>query len=215
MMASSRGSIFVYIFIAIVLFASLSYVIARASKSNTDSGSLERARLNAQSLIEYGGKAKVAVQDMKLNGVDAATLSFLKSGDAGYTTAPHTAKVFHPDGGGLPLTDFHEMLVSSVASPVAGIYMGRNAIDNVGSSADEVILSVRGIKKETCEKVNNYVVGSTTIPSTGASNHDDIFRTGSVDLTAGICASCAGKTIYCVSQTTPTIYTFYAVVDPN
>ncbi len=212
---SERGSIFFYILLGVVLFAALSYAVAAMLRGGGDAGSKEQSRLQAGAVVDYGSKAKIVVQDMKLSGIAADDLSFLKSGDAGYTTAPHTKKVFHPEGGGLPIPNLTGALVSETLTPVSGVYMTRMAIDDVGSTADDVVLSVRGVTRAVCEQINQALVGSTTIPSTGSNNHNALFVTGASDLTAALCASCAGKTALCVSQTGPTMYTFYRTVDPN
>jgi hypothetical protein len=215
MSANARGSVLFYILLAVVLFGALSYLVASMMRGSGDTGSTERAKLMAQSVADYTQKVKITVQDLKLSGIDAANLSFLKPGDAGYTTAPHTAKVFHPEGGGVPLQNFADALVTEVLSPVAGIYGIRMAVEEVGSTADDVIVSVRGVTRLVCEQLNDRLAGSTTIPSTGANNHEALFVTGAADLTAATCASCAGVSALCVSQTGPTIYTFYRVVDVN
>lgn len=214
-MNNQRGSILLYILIAVVLFAAIGFAVSRMMSGNADAGSREIARLGAQSILEYTQKAKLLVQDMKLNGVDTANLSFLKTGDAGYTTAPHTNKVFHPEGGGLPLPQLSPVLVADVFVPVSGVYMVRNVIEDVGSTADDVIVSIRGLRKNVCEELNKQLNGSTTIPSTGANNHNALFVTGGTDLDAGVCASCVAIPAKCVSQTGPTLYTFYSVIDAN
>jgi hypothetical protein len=214
-MNSQRGNMLFYILIAIVLFAAISFMVSRMLSGGGDAGSRETAKLGAQSILEYVQKAKITVQDMKLNGVDTANLSFLKSGDAGYTTAPHTNKVWHPDGGGLPMPQLNRVLVTDTFSPVSGVYMVRNMVENIGSSADDVIISFRGLRKVVCEELNRQMISSTTIPSTGANNHNALFVTGATDLDNGICPSCVAVPAKCVSQTGPTLYTFYSVIDAN
>ena len=212
---TQRGSALFYILLGVVLMAALAYTVSNMLRGGADTGSAERAKLGAQALMEYAQKAKLAVTDMKLNGVDGATLSFLKLGDAGYSTAPHTTKVFHPEGGALSLPNFADRYAPGSITPAAGIYMVRMAIENVGTTADDVIVSIRGLQQSVCEQLNKMLIGSTAIPSTGASNHDDLFIDSTADLTAATCAACAGKPALCVSQTTPTIYTFYSAIDPN
>jgi hypothetical protein len=210
-----RGNVLFYILIGVVLFAALGFAVSNMMRGEGDMATAETAKLGAQSILEYTQKAKITVQDMKLNGVETANLSFLKAGDAGYTTAPHTAKVFHPSGGGLPVPDFLRVLVGETLSPVMGVYMVRNVVEDVGSTADEVIVSVRSVKKAVCAELNRQISGSTIIPSTGANNHNALFITGATDLTVGVCASCVAIPAKCISQTGPTIYTFYSVIDAN
>ncbi len=210
-----RGSLLFYILLGVILFAALSYVVMNMVRSGGDYGASEQAKLQAHALVEYAQKAKITVQDMRLSGIAADDLVFLKSGDAGYTTAPHTNKVFHPNGGGLPITTFPDALAPGTLTPAASVYMTRTAIDDVGTAADDVIVSVRGVRADVCAAVNQNLVGSSTIPSTGANNHQALFITGASNLTTGVCAGCAGHGSLCVSQTGPTIYTFYSAIDPN
>lgn len=214
-MNNQRGSVLFYILLGVVLFAALSFVVGGMLRGSGDNGAIEQAKLQAQAIVEYGTKAKITVQDMKLAGIDAGQMSFLKTGDVGYGVAPHTKKVFHPEGGGLTVPNLTQAVVTETLAPVVGVYMTRMAVGNMGSTADDVVVSVRGVKKAVCEQINKALTNSTTIPSTGANNHNALFVTGASDLTAGVCASCAGKTGLCVSQTGPTIYTYYSVVDPN
>ena len=153
---------------------------------------------------------------MKIDGVATSALSFLQVGDGGYTTAPHTAKVFHPEGGGLSLPVLSGLVDTDVFGPDEGVYMTRMAIDGVGTVADDIILSVRGVTRAICQRIHEDLTGSTTIPNTGGDNHVDLFYSGNTDLTVALCAACEGVQAMCVEQTTgQTIYTFYSVVDPN
>jgi hypothetical protein len=215
MMTHAHGSILFYILLAVVLFAALAYAVSGMMRGGADFGGTEQARLHAQALVDYTQKVKITVQDMRLSGVAAADLSFLKSGDAGYTTAPHTKKIFHTSGGGVPLLNVLGAVVTDTLTPVTGIYGTRMAIDDVGGADDEVIISVRGVRKDVCEQINRALTGATTIPSTGANNHNALFVTGASDLTAAVCASCVARVSLCVSQTGPTVYTFYHAVDVN
>lgn len=215
MINSQRGSLFFYILIGVLLFAALSYVVASMLRGAGDYGGGEQAKLQAHAIVEYAEKAKITVQDMRLTGIAAADLVFLKLGDAGYTAAPHTNKVFHSNGGGLPIPTLIDAVVTTVLTPIVGVYMTRTAIDDVGTTEDDVVLSVRGVRADVCAKINDDLTGSTTIPSTGANNHEALFVTGAANLTAAVCAGCAGHLSLCVSQTGPTIYTFYSAVDPN
>lgn len=214
-MRSDRGSALFYILLGVVLFAALAYALTSMSRGTGDYGAGEQAKLQAQAVVDYAQKAKITVQDMRLSGIAADQLSFLKNGDAGYTTAPHTTKVFHPSGGGLPEQNLRGAVIDGSLTPDVGVYMDRMAIEDVGSTDDDVVFSVRGVRADVCARINLDLTGLDTIPSTGANNHEALFVTGVSDLTAATCAGCAGKTALCVSQTGPTIYTFYSVVDGN
>lgn len=210
-----RGMVLLYIFLGIVLLAALAAVLSGMLRVGGDTASSERDRLSAQSLLAYTEQAKTIVQRMRIDGVAASNLSFLKDGDAGYTTAPHTAKVFHPQGGALPLPRFRDELVSSSLTPTAGIYMARATLEGVDSAEMDVVLSIRGVRENVCASLNRQLTGSDHIPTTGVDNHDDLFINNTQALNAATCASCVGQTALCVMQTSPILYTFYRVVDGN
>lgn len=214
-MSNQRGNMLFYILIAVVLFAAVSFAAMRMMSGSGDAGAKETAKLGAQSILEYVQKAKITVQDMKLNGVETTNLSFLKDGDAGYTTAPHTNKVFHPDGGGLPVMQMSRVVTGETYTPVSGVYMVLNAFEGNGTAADDVVISFRGLRKAVCEELNRQLNNSTTIPATGINSHYGLFITGSNDMTTIRCASCEGRPSMCVTQSGQTLYTFYTVIDAN
>lgn len=213
--AHERGMVLLYIFLGIVLLAALAAVLSGMLRVGGDTASGERDRLSAQSLLAYTEQAKTIVQRMRIDGVAAANLSFAKEGDVGYTSAPHTAKVFHPQGGALPLPRFRDELVSTSFTPPAGIYMARATLEGVDSSEADVVLSIRGVRENVCASLNRQLTGSDYIPTTGVDNHDDIFINNTQALNAAVCPSCVGQTALCIMQTSPILYTFYRVVDGN
>lgn len=222
-MNNQRGSVFFYILLGVVLFAALSFMLMSSMRSGGDSGSIEQAKLQAHAVVEYASKAKLTVQDMKLSGIDVAQLSFLKLGDAGYSTAPHTKKVFHPEGGGLPVPNFHEALNDRYEDDLNiedNVYVQRIVVEDVGTGAEEVVVAVVPLKKSVCEQINRSLHGSTTIPDLGSYQVTDFFDPTSMDpmsgsISTGTCPTCVGHTSYCVYVEADSYYLFYSVLDPN
>ena len=210
---SQRGNVLIYILIAIVLFGALIFAVSSSIRGGMDTGEQEKSRLAAGALMEYSDQAKVAVQRMKLDGTPTASLSFLRPGEAGYTTAPHTAKVFHPEGGGLPYkTNWQDLDDSSAPTSTAVVAIVRNVVQGVGSTAEDIVFSVSHIGSDACSRLQQTVRGTSTAYAISAA-FSPVFETGATDLDNAVCASCVGVQAACVVN--GGVYTFYRVIDVN
>ena len=209
---SQGGSILFYILLAVVLFGALSYAAANMFRGGGDISTSERAKINSQALADYAQKVKLTVQDMKLRGVATDQLSFLISGDAGYTTAPHTVKVFHPEGGGVASFLLIEHLKdASVTAP----YMRAARVSNggLGTAAADIMVGFRNLQQPVCAELNSRLNNTTTIP-TATLPFGTVFPTsGTGDINA--CADCSGKSQYCFQNIGTGEYIFYTVIDEN
>lgn len=217
------GNALVYVLIAIVLFAALSFTLGR--QSNTDeAGNLSdgKADLYATQIISYSVQAKSVIDQMMFTGTTIDQMDFTLPNGAGFNTAPHIHKIYHPEGGGLaPGRLAAEAVTQSTTDPVAGWYLGRfNNVDWTATAGQDVILVAYQISKAVCEKINKHVNGSTTIPvlsdSIKETMIDDTFHTGTnVDLTTGtgnICPECEKVTSLCVQNQTQDAYGFYVLL---
>lgn len=99
--SAERGNVLFLILIAVALFAALSYAVTSATRGGSDSGSGEKAQLQAASILNYQTALKVAVDRMVISGVSPDDIDFTRPSDAGFNTAPYTRKIFHPQGGGV------------------------------------------------------------------------------------------------------------------
>lgn len=210
MTRTQNGSVFFYILLGVVLFATLSYVVANMIRSGGDLGGAEQARLQAQALVDLAQKAKIVVQDMKLSGISTDQISFLKEGDAGYATAPHTAKVFHPSGGDLRIPDFTDAYTQT-----AEVRMNRVAMPDMGTAAVDIVFGIRYVKQAVCAEINKKLRGSDTIPSESALFSDAFDVSSDGDWSGGgDCTSCSYVPSQCF-RSSGGDYIFYSVVDPN
>ncbi len=224
-----RGNALIYVLIAIVLFAALSLTLGRQTDTS-ESGGLndDRARLYASQLISYAAQAKSSVDQMLFSGTDINDLDFALPGSATYdtgTSANKIKRVYHPDGGGLNASPLPKDSVTYTGNdPVASWYMGRfNNIEWTKTSATDVILVAYGIDKTVCEKINETVNGSATIPAMTDSIRDvmidDVYHSGTNgDLLtdpAGtpVCAACHKVSSLCVEDSGGGIYGFYTVIE--
>ena len=215
----------IYVLIAIVLFAALSMTLGRQT-DNSEASDLDdgKAELYATQLIAYATQAKSAVDQMMFSSTSIDELDFTLPSEAGFNSAPTMHKVFHPDGGGLNAVALPEQAIDqNIADPVAGWYMGRfENVEWTETSGTDVILIAYQVKKKICEKINQNVTGTTTIPqlTTTIRNvfiDDAIHAGGNVELTtdpAGtpICATCHKRASLCVEDVVPGTYGFYTIL---
>ncbi len=223
---TESGNALIYVLVAIALFAALSMTLGR----QTDTGEVgtvsdEKAELYATQLISYAAQAKQVVDQMIFSNTDINDINFILPGDAAFNTAPHIDKVFHPEGGGLVLGKIPaEIATSGGSGPPAGWYLGRfNNVDWTASTGMEVILVAYQIAKPVCERINEKVTGSKTIPTMTDSIKEvmiDDATTGfgagaNTDLTTGgggICPSCNKIATLCVEDQAQNAYGFYSIL---
>ncbi len=216
------GNAFVYILIAVVLFAALSFVLIRQEDSK-ETGVLtpDTARIIATQMISTAAEVKGGLDQMVFAGTHPSEFGFEKP--SAFGAAPHYDKVFHPDGGGISLPSFPVNALPSVAlaSPVSGWYLGR--FNNVGwtdSTNHDVILTAYGINQMVCQEINNLIIGTTAIPQltvTPKSALVDVAEhSGSNnDITIVTCpdANCKEQMSLCVQDAGGTVFAFFNIVE--
>ncbi|MGB0719383.1 MAG: hypothetical protein ACPGRX_02860 [Bdellovibrionales bacterium] len=225
---AQSGNALIYVLIAIVLFAALSFTLARQTDTN-EAGYLsdEKAELYATQIISYAAQAKSAIDQMLFTGTDIDDLDFTDPSDAGFnsgTQLDRTYRVFHPEGGGLTKGRLpSEAVTNAITDPPAGWYVGRfNTVEWTESTAQDVILVAYQIKQAVCEKINEKITGSTAIPlmtdSIKETMIDDSFYTGTnIDLTTDpsgspICSPCHEVASLCVHNQAQNAYAFYTIL---
>lgn len=219
--SSQSGNAFLYVLIAVVLFAALSFVMGRQTSDSSEAGGLsdQRAEMAATEIIGYSASVKSVVEQMTFTGSLPENLTFEKPGDATYATAPHINKVYHPEGGGLVEKQIPADAAESVTNdPPAGWYLGRfNTVEWSKSAAPDILLTAYQISKAVCEKINDKITGTTTIPVLGASARnllvDDAEHGGTnADFTVADCAACEGYPSLCVKDNAQEIYAYYSII---
>lgn len=230
--AHERGNALIYVLIAIVLFAALSFTFSRQTDTSEAGGlDAQKAELYATQLITYAANAKQAYDKMDFSGIQLGDIDFTLPADSTFNDAPTIKKFFHPDGGGFNLETLpDEVAVSGVTDPVPGWYMGRfNNVEWTASTETDIILTAYGIKQPVCEDINEKITGDKTIPSIGNALKEVLvpktvggitnFTTGAnKDLTTdpaasspvAICPECHNRATLCVEN--GEIYAFYSVI---
>ena len=169
------------------------------------------ATLYANELIEYVSNAQQAVDMMLSTGSETDELLLLNPSSAGFNTAPHIHKLFHPQGGGLNYqTSFNDKIQNGAGS--AWIFKNDTNVEWTDSTANDVILSAYFIRREVCQEINRIITGNTTIPVT-ANAHSNYFTSGGgTDFDATECAACDGFHTLCVENDSNDNYTYYTVI---
>ena len=221
---SSRcaGNAFVYILIAVALFAGLTLTLSNMNTQESvgviDTG-ITAAGVN--NILAYASTAQTTLEQMEMTGTQINSMVFLRPIDAGFNTAPHQNKVFHPQGGGLNFKPLPaDTSMEDGAGIPAGYYIGRfNNFDWTPTAANDVIFVAYEITKSTCRELNRKITGSPTIPAITATPQlgqllVDTFYHGSpnADMTTASCAACNGKPALCISTNTDTKYAFYNII---
>ncbi|MFP4313127.1 MAG: hypothetical protein ACLFR0_02260 [Alphaproteobacteria bacterium] len=162
-----RGNALVYVLIAIVLFAALSFTLSR-NTDTSEAGGLEedRAEIYASQIISYAAQAKSVIDQMEAQGVFIEEVDFTLPNDPNFDTNNPVApiyKVYHPQGGGLNLGTLNDVLIddsniTTPADPAPGWYMGRfNNVEWSASNNTDIILVAYGINPTLCRILNEKI----------------------------------------------------------
>lgn len=213
---TENGNALVYVLIAIVLFAALGFTLSRnMGGSNTKEIDAARAELYAMELIAYSAQVKSVIDQMTFTGTKFNTLDFTKAGDAGFSTAPHIHKIFHPQGGGLTSANLPIRIIKeNSTNPEAGWYLGLfNNVEWTKGAGTDVILTAHQISKAVCRAINDKITYSTTIPVLAGDLENYLVDTGTNNaFTSASCADCEGYVALCVSNNSADTYSFYTII---
>jgi hypothetical protein len=219
---NQRGNAFLYILIAIILFAGLMFTISRSRQSETTGTLTEgRAQVAANSILAYATSAQNAISNLDIVGTDANTIDFTLPSDATFNNAPTIHKIYHPDGGSLTYKPLPADADGDDGAGLdSGYYIGRfNNVEWTPTATNDVLFVAFEIRQDVCEAINLKLTGSTTIPSIVGDTIenlmiDDTIHGGSnSDFAAANCAACDEKPALCVSKVAAsTKYAFYSLM---
>lgn len=214
--SGEKGNALIYVLIAIVLFAALSFILSKRTDNNSTSTiDSSKTELYADQIIAFASQAKTVIDQMMFTGTTIDTLDFTLPSQAGFETAPNVHKVFHPAGGGLSMANIPAEIQNEVsANPPAGWYIGAfNNVEWTKGTGTDVILTAYQISKGVCESLNKKITGNTAIPAISGTLKDFLIETaGNTDFEISDCAACEGYASLCVSNSPPTIYSYYNIV---
>lgn len=147
-----HGSAFFTVFIAVVLFAALTYAISRMDNASSNL-STERLRVTAGELIDQADKFSDAVARIRLQGVSPTQLSFSNTIMAGYTNAAcvtDTCLFFAANGGGMEW---------QTAPPTANQgenwgFTGGVSVQDVGTDKADLMAILPHLSVSLCKVIN-------------------------------------------------------------
>jgi hypothetical protein len=170
---AERGSVLIYIFIAVAVLAALTFAVSRGNREGLSTIEKERAELYVTQIMDYVGVIRRAVQTIMINNARPEDICFhsVRWGHDDYDPVPGAPvecpnpdfAVFGASGGGagftVPATD---LLDSSFADqPLYGRwhFTGANSVMGVGSdgaTADnsELLMVLPYIKRDVCVAIN-------------------------------------------------------------
>lgn len=173
-----RGNVLIIIFIAIALFAALSFAVSDMMRGGSpNSISKETAKLAADEIVDYARTVRQAVQNIRIsNGCEDTQISFEKApfdgSDAGYVNASapsdNSCHVFNLSGGSInyfiPDTDWLDGSLSAgtlygewyVPDGVCiqGIGNGTGTCQSDGIDNEDIVLVLPYLKQEICVQIN-------------------------------------------------------------
>ncbi len=195
---SQAGNVFFYIFIAIALFAMLSYVVSRDNDSSSTMFTEEQAKLAAQEIIEYGNTVANAVQKLRLRGCSDTEISFANDSytyhngtlkhPAGHNPnarTDETCDVYKEKGGGiiprlLPNNQTVQWSVGPTNSAIGSFSILNISLPNVANHInEEIVLIAPYIRQEICLEINkllNIENASDTSPPQTTGNYISFYN---------------------------------------
>ena len=218
-LSAVRGNAMIYVILALALLGGLTMLLMKQGSESSDL-TYEQSELLTTKTVAIAASAKNIVDQMTMSGSPIASLSFLKPDDAGFDTAPHIHKVFHPEGGGfsLPVPD-SALFTGTDAAPKPGWYMGRfNNIEWTPTAANDILFVAYDISAAACAAINKKITGTTTIPVVTGSTTEQFFVNvfygggANANFMEANCATCKGYPSLCGASTGNTTYTYYNII---
>lgn len=162
----------IYIFMAIALFAALSFAVANIMRSGNGDPNREVMQLQSTDVIQYADSLKRAVHGMQIRGVEDSRISFESPVLSGY--APHAScssddcRVFRPAGGGAsyipPPTDWLDIAGESDALYGRWFFPAGVCVQDIGSGAagcesdstdnEEIVAILPWVRRDLCIQLN-------------------------------------------------------------
>lgn len=219
---AESGNAMIYVLIVVALFAALSFVLSRQTRTE-EQGTLaaEKVNIYASQIIQISNQFKQGVDQVTYSGSTINNLNFCLPGEVCFTSAPLYNNVFHPEGGGVVRPVLQADSIHAVdANPVPGWYVGRfNNVEWTDSTANDVILTAHQIRQDVCARLNELLTGSSAIPALTVEINKVLIDASrhangpNVDLDSANCPGCAGHAALCVANAAGTIWSYYNIIE--
>lgn len=209
---NEAGNAIIWILVAVALFAALGYAFSNTSRNSTAMLTGEEAKSEANKIIAYGSDVKAAVKRMQLRGVDETEFSFANSISIPNHAAGHNAncttnkcEVYDTQGGQLTPISFD-----------GGAQVRVIAVDGVGTTEGELVLTIYSIGSDVCLKINQALsIGTTgTLPITdtfSVANYNGSYS-AVADPIGNTETTLSGQKAFCAEGATAGNYHFHQVL---
>lgn len=156
------GNVLFLILIAVVLFAALSYAVTQSSRSGGGGADGEANLVNSAQITQYPASVRTSIVRMIIGGVDVTQLNFDPPTDFATTCDATPAPcVFHPNGGGATSVTAPAAVTAS-GNQVAWIFTSDFSIENIGTTANDIIAMLPGVGGAICARLNTELGISDT-----------------------------------------------------
>lgn len=161
--AGQRGSVVIWVFVVIALFAALNFAFMQNMRGGGNPDiSKEKMQLLASEIIDYSRSVRDAIKQIKINDCTDTQISFEFNGNyvnAG-TPSDNHCKIFHASGGALMWEKIHAESGGTMG------FTGQESVDGIGTSAPELVLKWEGLNVDLCTAINKKLAltGATHNP---------------------------------------------------
>ena len=150
--ANEGGNVLFLILIAVALFAALSYAVTQSSRSGGGGADGESNLVNSATVTQYPASVRTSIVRMIIGGVDVTQLEFNPPSAFG-TLSSDAFGVFHPNGGGAThVTAPPEVMRDGQQG--SWIFTSDYAIENIGTTANDIIAMLPGVSDSICARLN-------------------------------------------------------------
>ncbi len=169
---NEQGSIIIWIFIFVALFAALSFTVSQGSRTGGENLSREKATLAASEILDYATALKRNIHELQINGCSDTEISFENAFISGYSNtnspADNSCHIFDLNGGGLKYIEFSidnfDTTYSAQSDYQENVFSGNVAVEGVGTTAQDLVLIIPYLRESICTEINNKMGVGSTMP---------------------------------------------------
>jgi hypothetical protein len=158
-----RGNVLFYVLIGVTLLAALIYAVSQSGRGSVQQVNIEKAKLLATEILEYGNTVSTAVAQLRLRGCSLDKINFENDTVGGYVNAgapsDKTCNIFDLAGGGVT---FKKPPVEAVVNggTQRQIFSGEIEVAEVGTTCgdtpcDDLVMFSGELTKDICIEINN------------------------------------------------------------
>jgi len=192
---AESGSILIWIFLGIALFAALSFAVSDIMRGGGSTDIGEVSRLRATDLLQYAWAVQRGIRTMNIDGIDESELCFHASqwGHTDYEYNPQCAdnanRIFSSEGGGISFQDgVDDWYAPGVPALADGdrtwVFSAKFEVGDVGTDSGgggtvaanaDLVMATAPVRNDVCESLNALLgFSDVTPPAVAASTYDDL-----------------------------------------